>query len=101
MFVKRMLAVLVLGVALLGCGGDKSVPVQTPPPTQRLQAALNEIAQTGELGSATEHIAMLIDELKESDPAKAATLEADFQTLQSAPGPAQVRNQAKTMAEKL
>lgn len=103
-----MRQVCVLGVALflavpmVGCSSDPgSIEVAVPAAETQLKSALNDLAQTGVLGSGAEYLDSLVAELRTSDAAKAATLEAELQELKAARDPAQVKAKAKAMAAKL
>ncbi len=103
-----MRQVCVLGVALLlslsmmGCNSDPgSIEVAVPAAETQLKSALNDLAQTGELGSGAEYLDSLVAELRTSDSSKAAALESDLQALKAARDPGQVKAKAKAMAAKL
>lgn len=95
---RLLLMVLLFSV---GCSGDRAVPVTPPPAAEQLKVGLGEVSKAGQLGSAADGLATLISQLKESEPEKAAELEADLEKLRAARGPAAIRAKAKAMAEKL
>jgi hypothetical protein len=94
-------AVVSLAFAI-GCNSDPgSVPVDVPPAEVQLKAALNDVAETGELGSGEDYIESLVADLSTTNPSKAAELDPQLQELKAARTPAQVKMKARTMAEKL
>ena len=91
---------LVLFVAIfLGCSGGTSV--ETPPAASMAKNALESIAASGELGSATEELKSQLESMKESDPTKANELLSDFNDLVSLSKPKAIKAKAKEMANKL
>lgn len=93
---------LFLSMSTAGCNSDPgSIDVPVPAAETQLKSALNDLAQSGELGSGAEYLDSLVAELRASDAGKAATLEADLQELKAARDPAQVKAKAKAMAAKL
>ncbi len=97
-----LLVALFLLMPLAGCNSDPgSVEVPVPAAETQLKSALNDVAQSGELGSGAEYLDSLVAEVSVSDAGKASALEADLQQLKAARGPAQVKSKAKAMAAKL
>lgn len=94
---------LVLVLALfVGCTGrGSSVPVEPPPASSAAKSALEGIAASGELGSATDEVKMQLEAMKETDPAKANELLADYNELVALSDPAAIKAKAKEMAGKL
>lgn len=100
-YLRMYMVTGLLSVAVFGCSDGGSVAVETPPAAERLKSSLDSIAETGQLGSATEHLAMLISDLKQDDPEMATALESDLEDLRKANGATQIKSKAKSMAEKL
>lgn len=102
-----VLACLV-GVSL-GCGQEGVVPApaDTPVttevalPTDQLKKTLEEIANTGEAGSAAAGLRPGIEALKAQDAAKGTALLNDLDQLESSNNPTQVKSLAKKMAAQL
>ena len=93
---------LLLSMSVAGCNSDPgSIEVPVPAAETQLKSALDDLAQTGVLGSGAEYLDSLVAELRASDAGKAAALEADLQELKAARDPAQVKAKAKAMAAKL
>ncbi|MBC8113222.1 MAG: hypothetical protein H7062_02500, partial [Candidatus Saccharimonas sp.] len=93
-----------LALVGLGCGGGgvkyKSVSVQKVdlPVTKVLQS----VATSGELGSGMMEVESALEQLKKSDPAKAAILEAGLPALRAAEGnPDKMKQVAGELATKL
>lgn len=96
------LAVVVLMVVVTGCGRTQSQRVQPPPVVDELRKALNEVAQTGELGSTAMLIREKVEALKAADPAKAQVLAGDVDELEKLDGkPQQAKAKAQEMLNKL
>lgn len=93
----RILMLLVV-VAIVGCNASESVNV-TPPTTSAMEnakSALNEIAESGELGSGM----MTVREgLEASEEGKA--LLPDLDALEALTAPEEIKAKAKEMADKL
>lgn len=96
-------------VVLFGCGGGGAEKVEPPGPATILKSLLEEVAASGErmveptgaLGSYGSTIKAQIEKLKETDPAKADALLADFDKLCTLSAPAAIKAKAKEMAAKL
>lgn len=96
-----MLSVL----ALVGCGGgDKPVNV-TPPPqapaAQNAKITLQEIANTGQMGSSMMLLRENIEALKKADEAKGGPLLTELTALEKETDVERIKAQAKAMADKL
>lgn len=97
-----LLCCLVALTFSLGCGpSTPSTSVEVPPPTAMIKSTLEGYAASGELDSGIMILDEEIAKLKESDPTKAAELEADLAKLKSAGGKSAVKSQANAMIEKL
>ena len=91
--------VLLSMVAMLGCPASESVsvdPVQEAPDAANAKIALEEVAESGVLGSG----AMLLRESLERVEQSEALL-ADMDELEKLTDPAAVKAKAKEMADKL
>lgn len=81
---KQMkLVVCLLAGFLAGCG-EEGVPVevQEKPPTDEIRAVLQEISETGTVGSAGYTLREELEKLKETDPAKAEQLSQQLTELE-------------------
>lgn len=97
----KYIACLIVGLAV-GCG-EEGVPieVQEKPPTDEIKTVLLQISEHGTVGSAGYTLRQEIDELKETDPAKAEQLSNELAELESLGDPAKIKAKAKEMAESL
>jgi hypothetical protein len=97
-----MAVVLLAGV--LGCGSSVREESVTPPsitPKQAIKAALEPVAQSGQVGSEIGAVMQQIEALKATDAATAAALEEDVRSLMSmGPGEA-AKAKAKQILSKL
>ncbi len=93
-------------VAMLGCGsgpGSDSEAV-TPPtvqPADQAKAVLENVAQTGELGSGIGELRPLFEQIKATDAAKGDALLSDLTALESSTSPDAAKAKAKEMLGKL
>lgn len=96
--------VLLLSIAaVIGCQGE-SVSVDQPealPAAENAKVMLEEIAQTGEVGSGAMLLRESLEELKQSDAATADPLLADLDELEALTDPAAIKTKARQMADKL
>lgn len=103
MNVFRSLAVFSV-LAWAGCaGGDKPVnvtPPQTPAATNA-KISLEEIANTGQMGSGMMLLRENIEELKRTDEAKGGPLLSELDALEKETDVEQIKAKAKAMADKL
>ena len=95
-----MIFSLLLVAFLTGCSNEPAPVTQTqgPPP---VKAALEHIANTGEMGSGMMEVENGLNELKKTDAAKADKLLKEFADLQAAKDPETVKSKAKAMADQL
>ena len=104
MDVARVALVLVM-LLVVGCGdGPAPVPVQPPAAPAGVEAAksvLQGIADSGEVGSGIEGLRTALEELQQSDSAKATALLSDLTALEAASSPDQAKAKAKEMLGKL
>lgn len=98
---------LVCMLTVIGCGGDgvpKPTSVQQPTPVDSSTAIknmINDIANSGELGSGSESLKSELEKMKATDEAKAKALLADVERMEKMSDPEQIKAAAKKMAEKL
>lgn len=87
---------------LLGCGGAGSAPppAASQAPSSAAKPYLEDLAQSGEVGSNVQSIREALEDLKATDPAKAEKLLSDLDELMKLP-PDQVKVKAKAMADEL
>ena len=98
----RMALLLAVVVAFVGCqGGSEAVKVDAPqssPGVENAKAALNDIAESGELGSA----AMTVREnLEASEEGKALLPELDALEAMTDPAQIEAKAKAKEIADRL
>lgn len=93
----RILMLLAV-VAFIGCQANESeqVEVQTTPAAEAAKAALNEVAESGQLGSGMMTVRESMEQLEEG---KALLPELD--ALEAMTDPEQIKAKAKEIAEKL
>ena len=99
----RMLVLLCVA-ALTGCFGDDTQQVKPPEvsPKDAVKAALEDVAESGQGGSALGGIMQELSKLEESDPQLAQELRKETQTMMSSSmSPDQVKQKAKEMIKKL
>ena len=87
--VRGWLGVGIIFVALLGpCGCGKAPPVEVKPQSglERAKVILNDYAQGVPMGSEAETFQEIVEEVRQTDPRKAATLEKGFADLKRSPG---------------
>lgn len=101
----RILGLLCLLVLVTGCGsGVKSVPISPaapPPAVQSAKAVLDDLANTGEMGSAMDSLKQSLEQIKQTDAAKGDALLADFKALSAETDKEKIKAKAKEMAGKL
>ncbi len=101
---KAKLLTVVLLAGVVGCGGSVRTESVTPPsitPKEAIKSALEQVAQSGQVGSEIGAVMQHIEALKATDATTAGALESDARALMSmAPGePAKAK--AKQMLSKL
>lgn len=98
----RVLFVLAL-LAVVGCGSQPApiavTPVETSP-ADTARAVLEGIAESGEVGSGVDELRTALEELKQTDAAKADALLTDLSALEAASGEA-AKAKANEMLGKL
>ncbi len=103
MWKSRLLAAALL-TGVLGCGGSIREESVTPPsitPQQAIKSALDQVVESGQVGSEIGAVMQQIEALKATDAATAAELEQDARSLMSmAPGES-AKAKAKQMLSKL
>jgi Arc/MetJ-type ribon-helix-helix transcriptional regulator len=97
---RKTAGIAVVALALVGCGGVKSVPVSPPPPSP-VKTMLEDVAKTGELGSGAEAIRTGLTEMKSSNAAVADELLKELDQLEKLQDPAKLKAKAKAMADKI
>ena len=100
----RMLMLLSV-LALVGCGaGEKPVNVTPPaqlPAAQNAKITLQEIANTGQTGSAMMLLRENLEAVKKADAAKGGPLVSDLDALEKETDVERIKAKAKAMADKL
>ena len=87
--VRARVVVGIIFVALLGiCGCRKDPPVEVKPQSglERAKVILNDYAQGAPMGSEAETFQEIVEEVRRTDPQKAAILEKGFAGLKRSPG---------------
>jgi hypothetical protein len=87
--VRAWLGVGIIFVALPGlCGCGKDPPVEVKPQSglERARVILNDYAQGAPMGSEAETFPEIVEEVRRTDPQKAAILEKGFADLKRSPG---------------
>jgi hypothetical protein len=89
--VRARLRVGIIFTALLGlwgCGGGKGTQAEVKPQSglERAKVILNGYAQGAPLGSEVMKFEEIVEEVRKTDPQKAAVLEKGFADLKRSPG---------------
>ncbi len=104
MHFAKLLALALVIVSLVGCGGAVSdAPVNVTPPasTDQIKAVLNDVVQSGQLGSGGMTIEQQIETIRATDAAKADVLKKDYEELKTLADPARAKAKAQEMISKL
>jgi len=91
---------LVVFVALIGCSGEKTTPVQQAAPTDQVKSALQNVADTGTIDSGLVTVRDQLEAMKATDAAKADALLKDLDELEGLSGDA-AKKKATEMIGKL
>jgi len=95
------ISMLAAVLAVAGCGGGpKPIQVQ-PPAAANAKATLQEVAQTGQLGSGMMQVRENLQQIKQTDAAKGNELLSELDALEKATDPETIKAKAKAMADKL
>ena len=100
--VRAWLGVGIIFVALLGlcgCGKDPPVEVQPQSGLERAKVILNDYAQGAPTGSEAATFQEIVEEVRQTDPRKAAILEKGFADLKRSPG--NLRAKARELLKQL
>lgn len=94
---------VVLATLALGCSqGSRPVRMQGPSPAENAKKALQEVVDTGQVGSGLTDVETYLAELKKTDAGKADALLKEFGDLQSSSAkPDEAKAKAKAMIDKL
>ena len=85
-----------------GCSGTVSDnPVEVEQAQIPVKSMLEDVAQSGELGSGAQEIRDALDQMKASGDPKADELLSDLDELERMTSPAAVKRKAQEMADKL
>ena len=97
------LGLMLVVASLAGCGGAGDAPVNVTPPasTEQLKAALNDVAQSGQLGSGGMVIEQEIETIRATDAAKADMLQKGYDELKAATSPEAAKAKAQELMSKL
>lgn len=100
---SRLLGFVLVALSLAGCGDAGDAPVNVTPPTstEQLKAALNDVVQSGQLGSGGMTIEQEIEKIRATDAAKADTLKKGYDELKAATSPEAAKAKAQEMISKL
>jgi hypothetical protein len=89
---------VVLSIALLGCSREPApVPVTTT--VSPAKPVLEEISNTGQLGSGIMEVETAIEGMKKTDAAKAEKLSKELQDLRAETDEAKIKTKAKALAD--
>lgn len=98
----RLFVCIFLVSSLVGCGGrEEGVAVQPSPPIELAKAVLEDIASSGRINSSIEGLPDQLESIRESDPAKADELLADYTKLIAIPrdNTSKIKATARAMVE--
>ncbi len=101
-FFRTLLLLAVFGL-FVGCGPAESVniePVQVTP-VDTVKATLQDVANSGELGSGFDDFEQQIEALRATDAAKGDALAAGYEKLKACRTPDEIKRQAAAMLEGL
>jgi hypothetical protein len=103
MHFAKHLALAVAIAAVAGCSSVTDTPVTVTPPasTDQIKAVLNDVAQSGELGSGGMTLEQQIENIRPTDAAKADALKKGYEELKAATDPAKRKAKAQEMLSKL
>ena len=93
----KLIAVGLLAL-LLGCSNEPA-PVSVTPVASPAKGVLEEYAKTGEMGSGILEVQTAVDNMKQTDAAKAAKLDGELQALQKETDKEKVKAKAKALAD--
>ena len=99
-------SIVLIVLAMIGCGGGGPAPVAVEPPAQTagidaVKSMLQDVAGSGELGSGAEGLRTALEAMKGSDAAKATALLADLDALEASGSPDAAKAKATEMLGKL
>jgi DNA-binding FrmR family transcriptional regulator len=89
---------------MAGCGGGIQTESVTPPrvtPKEAIKSALDQVVQSGQVGSEIGAVMQQIEALKATDAAMATALEDDARSLMSLGSGEAAKTKAKQMLSKL
>lgn len=95
--------VLLFSVALVGCGPSPELTgtVVEKPSIEVIRTTLEQLAETGQMGSDIGLISGELEKMRATDAAKADELSKDLEALMSSSGPNATKAKAKEMLGKL
>ncbi len=98
----RVLALLSV-LAIVGCGsGENATPVEPPTADSQIKSSLEYVAESGQVDSGIMLVREQLEELKETDAAKADALLKDLDELETMAGnPDGAKAKASEMLKKL
>ena len=85
----------------LGCGRTSRHPRRVSAPPSVAKPLLEDLAKTGEMGSAVGAIPEALEGMKQTDAAKAEKLLKELDQIQALSNPEQIKAKAKAMASQL
>jgi hypothetical protein len=100
----KFVAMSLLGLCLIGCGGPADNPIDAKPPAavDALRDLLTGLEKSGQpVGSGGMVISEHIEEIRKTDPAKADKLQPSADNLMGASSPAKFKSLAKEMLSNL
>ena len=99
--VRKAIAIIIMSLlGLWGCGGGKDArEVQPQSGLERAKVILNDYAQGAPMGSEAVTFQEIVEEVRQTDPRKAAILEKGFADLKRSPG--NLRAKARELLKQL
>jgi hypothetical protein len=100
---KRILGLGLLLLFVVGCGKTTvdDTPVTVEPVSTPLKTMLEEVVETGQLGSGAMSIRDAVEGMRLTDDAKATELAADLDDMEKTGDPKQIKQKAEAMIKKL
>jgi len=99
-YLRHLLLLAILGFSL-GCGSGVKVEPPTMTPLDEVKATLQDVVNSGELGSGVDQLAERIEALRETDAAKADKVAAGLDELMSSRTPRDIKKHAQKMLDEL
>lgn len=92
---------LLFAAATFGCGGEGATSVEVEAPNAQIQAALADVAESGQIDSGIMLVREQLEMMRETEAAKADDLLKDLDALEGMSSPGSIKAKAKEMLSKL